>query len=408
MASGSTLFSRYTVARAARHRDAAGPVSRGQAAPAASTTPGALLTRPRPLALGTAAAVLALAAGCGSSGSSGPSTAASAAPTTQVVTSMSGEKVTVPLRINRIAEQFPAHTMTDIMLGVGPKLVAIPQNVKTIPFLRKVFPGVNDLPELFRSGGKVNMEELLKLRPDVVSTIDGGATLTPFQQAGLPALNMDFDTFDQLVPSIELAGKVYGGEAATRAKAYGEYVNAKLAMVKSRLASLPDTEKPSVVHVASYPPLVVDGGKSLIDGWIRLGGGTDSASGVKGTHVTVTMEQLLQWNPDVLVVETPGGDQGLAANTARSVISEFEKAPGWKSLKAVQTNRVYLNPQGLYPWERFGPEEALQIQWIAKMLHPDLFKDVDIRAETRSFYQKFFDYQVTDADLDQILQVGSR
>ncbi|CAO5149885.1 iron complex transport system substrate-binding protein [Frankia sp. AiPs1] len=364
--------------------------------------------RTRLLALGAAAGIAALAAGCGSSGSSTAAPAAPATPTTQVVTGMSGEKATVPLKVDRIAEQFPAHTVTDIMLGAGDRLVAIPQNVKTLPFLRTVFPRINDLPELFRNGGKVNMEELLKLKPDLVSTSSGGDTLTPFRQAGIPAVNTAYNTFAELVPSIELSGKMYGGTAPAKAKAYADYVNAKLKLVRSRLANLPADQAPSVVHIASYPPLVVDGGTSLIDAWIKLGGGTDSASGVKGTHVTVTLEQLLRWNPDVLVVETPGGDQGLAANTAQSVISAFEKAPGWKSLKAVQTNRVYLNPQGLYPWDRFGPEEALQIQWIAKTLHPDLFKDLDIRAETRSFYQKFFDYQVTDADLDQILQVGTK
>ncbi len=369
--------------------------SRGLARPTASR---------RWLTLGMAAAVAALAAGCGSSSSD----ASPPAPTTQVVTSLSGEKVTVPLKINRIAEQFPAHTVTDIMLGVGDKLVAIPQNVKTIPFLRKVYPGVNGLPELFRNGGKVNMEELLKLKPDVVSTISGGDTLTPFQQAGLPAVNMDFNTFPQLVPSIQLAGKVYGGAAAAKAKAYNDYVTAKLAMVQSRLAKLPATEQPSVVHIASYPPVVVDGGKSLIDGWIKIAGGTDSASGVKGTHVTVSMEQLLQWNPDVLIVETPGGDQGLAANSAQSVIDNLAKSPGWADLKAVKAGRVYLNPQGLYPWDRFGPEEALQIQWAAKVLHPDLFTDLDIRSETKNFYSKFFNYHTTEADLDQILQVSSK
>ncbi|WP_047221199.1 ABC transporter substrate-binding protein [Protofrankia coriariae] len=353
------------------------------------------------MTLGLASLLAAVAVGCG--GSSSDNT-----PTTQVVTSVSGEQATIPLKIDRIAEQFPAHTVTDIMLGVGDKLVAIPQNVKTLPFLHKVFPQVDSLPELFRNGGAVNMEELLKLRPDVVSTISGGTTLEPFQKAGIPAVNMSFDAFPQLAPSIELAGKVYGGVAATRAREYTTYVNDKLSMVQSRLANLPEADKPSVVHIASYPPVVIDGGTSLIDGWIKIAGGTDSASGVKGTHVTVSIEQLLQWNPDVLIVETPGGDQGLAAASAQSVVDNLAKAPGWSDLKAVQTNRVYLNPQGLYPWDRFGPEEALQIQWAAKTLHPDLFKDVDIRAESRAFYQKFFDYTVTDADLDQILQVGTK
>ena len=60
----------------------------------------------------------------------------------------------------------------------------------------------------------------------------------------------------------------------------------------------------------------------------------------------------------------------------------------------------------MYPWDRFGPEEALQIQWAAKTLHPDRFKDIDMRAEARNFYKVFFHYALSDADLDQIFQAG--
>ncbi|MEX5709337.1 ABC transporter substrate-binding protein [Parafrankia sp. FMc6] len=362
----------------------------------------------RILAPTVAVTMTALVAGCSDSGSSADATGGSADSGTQVVTSVSGEKVTIPLRIERIAEQFPAHTVTDLMLGVGDRLVAIPQNVKTIPFLRKVYPRIADVPELFASGGKVNMEELLRVDPDVVSTIDGGDTLTPFQQAGLPAVSMSFDHFDELAPSVELAGKVYGGDATARAKAYVDYVNGRAEMVRGRLADLPDAEKPSVVHISSYPPLVVDGGDTLIDDWITIAGGRDAAKSVPGTHVTVSGEQLLQWNPDVLIIQTPGGDQGFAAAAAQSVVDELAKSPGWADLRAVRGDRVYFNPQGLYPWDRFGPEEALQIQWAAQTLHPELFTDLDMRAETRAFYQTFFDYEPTEADLDLILQVKDK
>jgi iron complex transport system substrate-binding protein len=330
------------------------------------------------------------------------------APTTHVVTGMAGEQISLPLTIDRIGEQFPAHTITDLMLGVGPRLVAIPLNVKSIPFLRKVYPPIVDVPELFQSGGAVNMEDLLKLKPDVVSTVDAAATLKPFQAIGMPALYMGFNTYPQLVQSISLAGQVYGGTATQRADDYNKYFNAKLDLVQSRLATLPASQRPSVVHIASYPPLVIDGGASLIGTWIALAGGTDAASGIPGagTHVTISIEQLLSWNPDVVIVETPGGDQGLAADTGQSVVTELSKSPLWQNLQAVQSKRVYVNPQGLYPWDRFGPEEALQIQWAAKTLHPELFGDIDMRAVARSFYQTYFAYTPTDADLDQILAVN--
>jgi iron complex transport system substrate-binding protein len=323
---------------------------------------------------------------------------------THTVTDMTGAAITVPVTVNHIAEQFPAHTVTDIMLGAGDRIVAIPQNVKTIPLLQKIYPGITKVPELFKSGAPVNMEDLLTVKPDVVSALTGGDGAKPFTNAGIPSVVMNFNTFEEFPRSIQLAGDVYGGTAKERAAAFVEYFQTRYKFVQDRLASLPDSQRPSVVHISNYPPLVIDGGKSLIDEWIKLGGGTDAASSSAGTHVTITVEQLLQWNPDVLIIQTPGGDQGFKANSGQSVIDQLAKAPGWNELNAVKTNRIYINPQGMYPWDRFGPEEALQIQWIAKTLHPDLFKDLDMRAEATTFYKNFFGYAISDAELDQIFQ----
>ncbi|MGH3669689.1 MAG: ABC transporter substrate-binding protein [Pseudonocardiaceae bacterium] len=319
-----------------------------------------------------------------------------------MVTTISGAQVRVPLQVKRIAEQFPAHTATDIMLGVGDKLVAIPPNVKTLPFLKKVFPGIVSVPELFQNGGGVNMEELLQAKPDVVSAIDGGTVLAPFQAAGLPAVDMYFPNLSQLTQSITLAGQVYGGMAAKIAQQYNDYFDANVKLIESRLANLPDSQRPSVLHIRNFPPLTINSGTSIVGQWIRIAGGNDVASGVNGT--TITAEQVLKWNPDVLIIQAPGGDQGKAANSAESVRQALSALPGWNNLKAVKNNRVYFNPQGLYPWEQYGPEEALQILWAAQTLHPDLFKDIDMRAKAHDFYKTFFRYDVSDAEVDEIFQ----
>lgn len=329
-----------------------------------------------------------------------------AQPPSHTVTDMAGRNVSVPNVVNRIAEQFPAHTVTDVMLGMGDKIIAIPQNVKTIPLLRKIDPRITKVPELFRNGGGVNMEELLADNPDVASVLNNPPTFKPFETAGIPAVVTEFARLPDLAPSITLAGEVYGGASRKRAAAFVDYFNARVAMIQSRLANLPPDQRPSVVHIAGYPPLIIDGGPSLIGDWIRLSGGVDAAHAVSGTHVTVTPEQLLKWNPDVLIIQTPGGDMGVAAGSGRSAIAALSKMPGWRDLKAVATDRVYINPQGMYPWDRFSPEEALQIQWIAKTLHPDLFQDLDMRAEARNFYRTFFGYTLSDTELDQMFQTG--
>jgi iron complex transport system substrate-binding protein len=354
-----------------------------------------------------------LAAGCGAKTSSTHAT-------THMVTDMGGDKVAVPDDVTRIAEQFPAHTVTDIMLGVGGKLDAIPQNVSTIPFLKAVDPSIVKVPQLFAADGSFNMEGLLSRKTSVVSATGGGSKLAPFKSAGLPAVDMTFSTLEQLPQSITLAGSVYGGSAIAKAEAFNKYFDANLQLVNSRTASLPASAKPSVLHIASYEngQLIVDGPGTIMDGWIKAAGGTDAAaplaaagssnsksSNSKGySHVTITAEQLLQWNPDVIDIETPGGDQGLTSSYGASIAAALTKLPGWSSLKAVKDHNVYINPQGMYPWDRFTPEDALQLLWAAKVLHPSLFTDINLRAEAANFYKTFFHYTPSPAQLDLILQ----
>lgn len=106
----------------------------------------------------------------------------------------------------------------------------------------------------------------------------------------------------------------------------------------------------------------------------------------------MSLEQLLQWDPDVLIV---GG-------TTRSV-AEVQGDPAWQNLRAVRDGRMYLNPKGVFPWDRYGPEEALQIQWAASILHAELFHDLDVAAETKQFYRAFLEYDQDDEDVRSIL-----
>ena len=70
---------------------------------------------------------------------------------------------------------------------------------------------------------------------------------------------------------------------------------------------------------------------------------------------------------------------------------------------AVKNKKVYVNPAGVFSWDRYGAEGALQILWAAKTLHPELFKDVDIAAETNKFYKEFLHYDLSDKEVGYIL-----
>ena len=53
-----------------------------------------------------------------------------------------------------------------------------------------------------------------------------------------------------------------------------------------------------------------------------------------------------------------------------------------------KNNRIYANPTGTFPWDRYSAEEALQILWAAQLFHPEQFKDLNMVEKTQAFYKK--------------------
>jgi iron complex transport system substrate-binding protein len=306
---------------------------------------------------------------------------------------MYGASVTVPLRIDRIADGWPAHNSLMLMLGVADKLVATTPIVQAYPWFLRIYPGIASIPGAF--GAAVNNEQLVQSKPDVVflSQTDDN-TVKSIRGLGLPLVQVYFTDFAQLEACFQLTGQVLGGGAPARATQYVGYLDEHLASVRARTTPLPADQRPRVVHLSSPQPLMVDGRDTIIDQWIDTAGGRNAAhDDIQSNGKPVTFEQVLAWDPDVLI---------LGGTVAQ--VQSMQSDPQWQKLRAVSSGRLYVNPKGVFPWDRYGPEEALQIQWAAQLLHPELFADLDMVKTTREFYQSFFSYALSDADVQDILQ----
>lgn len=106
----------------------------------------------------------------------------------------------------------------------------------------------------------------------------------------------------------------------------------------------------------------------------------------------VTLEQLLVWNPDVIVVHNDKG----SISPDRS----FKANQRMKNVKAVRVNRVHPCPVGAFWWDRPSPEAILGIMWLAKTLYPERMKGLDLKKETVSFYKRFYAYGLSDREYE--------
>lgn len=88
---------------------------------------------------------------------------------------------------------------------------------------------------------------------------------------------------------------------------------------------------------------------------------------------------------------------------AKKNINNLLNDPSWQKVNAVKNSKVYFNPDGAFYWDRYSAEEALQIQWAAKIIHPDKFSNIDIVKETRNFYKTFLNYDLSEEEANRII-----
>ena len=304
----------------------------------------------------------------------------------------SGKTVSIPAEPKRIADAWYAHHVLLMTLGAGPRIVATVNHPESQPWMFKVLPELNQATGV--AGTAFSAEALLAQQVDLVFTSTGDRQALAYEQVGLPVMRMGYTDLPGLKRSMLATANALGGtQPLVRAQAYNQYLDEQLAAVKEKVGAIPEAQRPRVLHIASVNPLKVDGSDTLIDDWIKIAGGRNAAVGLKGNLQTVTAEQLLVWQPDVVILAAGAGN-----------IEQSPQAKLLSQLKAVKEGRVLRNPAGVFPWDRYGTEVALQIEWAAQQLHPSRFTDVDMVGKTIGFYQRFFDYPLTDADAIRMLQ----
>jgi hypothetical protein len=116
------------------------------------------------------------------------------------------------------------------------------------------------------------------------------------------------------------------------------------------------------------------------------------AGGTRGGLANVSIEQVLLWNPDVIITI----DQDFAA----TVFSD----PTWAPVAAVRARRVHLSPKLPFGWVDFPPSvnRLIGLWWLGKILYPDLFPE-DLRTLTREFYARYYHVTPDAAQIDRVL-----
>jgi iron complex transport system substrate-binding protein len=317
----------------------------------------------------------------------------------RIVTDQIGKQVHIPDVVGRVVILQHQALNIAVQLDAADKVVGILDEWKKqlgANYLR-LAPQLATLP---MPGGltKVNIEELLKLKPDVVFVTNYAPPemITQIESVGIPVVAISLlqvppQEAIKLNPSVADEPTAYDAGFAQGIRliaevldkrAQGEeliaYAMKNRKLVADRLAGLDDAKRVPV-YMAN-PELSTYGHGKYTGLMMAKAGARNVADGIAGFK-QVTMEDVLTWNPSVIFVQ----------ERYPAVVDEIKKAAAWQTIDAVKNGRIYLMPEYAKAWGYPMPEAlALGELWMAKTLYPERFADIDMQAEAEAYYQKFY------------------
>jgi iron complex transport system substrate-binding protein len=337
-----------------------------------------------------------LSAGCLSQTSGTTNTATPQAAGTRTITDLSNRTVEIPVTINKIAV-FTSPLVQDMyIIGEQDKLCAITTATQKSQLLQKMDPRIANMSAPRSTVGNINMEELLKADPDICigSNIDMEAVRNSTHIPTLEVTGNDA-SFNTIKSEVSYFGHLLGNDA--KANAYNTYLDNKLALLTSKVSGISDDKRLKVYFGFNPDHLTTYGGDTFMQERIEAAGCKNAArnvstlGGSEGGLQTVSMEQILSWDPDIIVI-----DYGKP--------EDLYNSSQWNKISAVKNKRVYVLPQGMFLWNRPSAESAVLLpEWLAITAYPDQFKDMSAQNEIKQFYKEIFGYDLSEQDLKGIL-----
>jgi iron complex transport system substrate-binding protein len=313
-------------------------------------------------------------------------------------TDAGGRKIDVPEEVHRVFPAGPPASVT--LFTVAPEKM-LGWSRAPSPEARSFLPArYAELPEIGRltgRGGPVNRENVVRLAPDLV--LDVGSTTATYvsladqvqEQTHIPAV-LIAGRLSGTAETLRTVGDLLG--VSSRAEALAGYAEAVLGRVQQAVTKITSAVRPSI-YVARGP----NGLETAVAGSIAsevvdlLGArnvvGKDTTA---RTIVAVSPEQILAWQPDVILTIDRRSHAAIRAD------------PVWRELKAVQGGDVHLVPALPFSWldDPPAPNRLMGLLWLGKLLYPAFFPQ-DIRDEARRFYALFYHQEPSDAQLDGLL-----
>ena len=323
---------------------------------------------------------------------------------TREITDMAGRKVTVPTAENiesvfsagPVAAIFLYMVAPDKLLGWNYELNDVEKSI--------ILDKYQDLPN-FGMGDAVNYEAVIAANPTIA--INSGKINDTMvsdcdalsESLGIPVVAVD-NELNNSAEAFRFMGELLGVEDhAEELAQYAEQIFTDI----NALSDIPEEKKVSVYFGNGEDSLETEPRGSqhaqILDA-INAVNVADLELG-DGSRVQISAEQLLAWDPDVIVVNgEPKADKS-GSSAAEDILSN----PDYASLKAVQDQKVYGTPNAPFSWvdRPAGPNRLIGMRWFSALIYPEYIK-CDINEEIHKFFDLFYHVDLSDEQLENVLK----
>lgn len=269
-----------------------------------------------------------------------------------------GAVVTLKGPAQRIISLAPSTTEILYAIGAGDQVVGR-EDFANYP------EAVLELPSIGGTWGELNVEAILDLEPDLVLA----APLTTAEQ--VQSLSDVGLTVFQVANPSDLDGMYELLRTAAALTGHEEETETLIISLQERVAAVAE-----VLANAETTPLVfyeldstdpsapyTSGPGTFVDNLITLAGGQSLGAGLEGAWVSVSAEELISQNPEIIIL----GDAIWGIT-----VEDVSARPGWEAISAVQTGQVYPFNDDIVA--RPGPRLVDGLEEMAKLIHPELFE----------------------------------
>ena len=266
-------------------------------------------------------------------------------------------------------------------------------NLSTM-LLPAIYPAMEQVRHDITRGGFVpNVESLLQIDPDIVWQWGhmGDELVKPLKAAGLKTATITYGKEENVRRWIRLFAQSLG--KPERGEALIAWRQAMEQKIRHQVAAVSPSKRLKILYLSRYKTGLAAAGYSSNFQFDAEVAGGQNVNTLKVAAPTINIEQLLIWNPDVIVLTN--FERGLTPATlyADALLSD---------VSAVRNKRVYKVPAGGYYWDPPSQDSPLYWLWLAKLLYPNDIK-LDLRQEMRSAYRLLYQFDITDAQIDQVL-----